>query len=116
MRILLIDDDRDDQALFCEAIERIAAQIELQLADNGERGIEILTSHMELPILVFLDINMPVMNGWDTLKVIRSNPMLKGCNVVIYSTSSQQADRARAQSFGAYFITKSNSFFHHEVE
>ena len=110
MRILLIDDDKDDQALFCEAIEMIAPQIDCEVADNGAEGIRRLTSTSELPILVFLDINMPVMNGWETLTAIRNNPVLKKTKVVMYTTSSQRSDKVQAESFGATFVSKSSSF------
>ena len=109
MRILLIDDDKDDQALFCEAVARIEPKLQIEVAENGEQGIVNLASKVDLPVLVFLDINMPVLNGWDTLDLIRSNPGMSGSRVVIYSTSSQQADKARAERFGASFISKSTA-------
>jgi CheY-like chemotaxis protein len=110
MKILFIDDDKDDQILFCEAVVSIVPGLICDLASNGQEGIDRLESYTELPDLVFLDINMPLMDGWETLKLIRSTPRLKSLKVVIYSTSNQKSDRERFASLGAGFISKPTTF------
>lgn len=58
------------------------------------------------PCLVVLDINMPVMNGRETLQAIRNHPHFNKLKVVIFSTSNSASDAAFAQNFDAYLITK----------
>jgi len=110
MRILLIDDDRDDQLLFCEAVEKIDSGLPCDVADNGEQGIAKLRAYPEGSILIFLDINMPIMNGWDTVGAIRQDEKLRHCKVIMYSTSSHPSDKERAAKLGAGFLSKSNTF------
>lgn len=109
MKILFIDDDRDDQEFYCLAAARISPSVVCEVANDGEEGIEKLSSSLVLPELVVLDINMPRMNGWETLQVIRDTPRLQSLDVVVCSTSSGEADRKRSATFGAAFITKANN-------
>jgi DNA-binding response OmpR family regulator len=110
MRILLIDDDKDDQGLFCEAVKIISPEINCDVANNGEEGLRLLQSYRVLPVLVFLDINMPVMDGRETFKLIRSTPRLTTLAVTIYSTSNNKEEINEFTNLGASYITKPNSF------
>jgi CheY-like chemotaxis protein len=110
MRILLIDDDEDDQILFCEAVSAIAPDVRCGVANNGEEGLFLLNSYPILPQIVFLDINMPIMDGIQTLRAIRSSVMLKELEVIVYSTSNYQEEIERIKAFGAGFITKPSDF------
>ena len=110
MRILLIDDDKDDQLLFTEAVRLISPGIQCDQACNGEEGLRKLRSYVSLPRLVFLDINMPIMDGRETLKQIRKSPALKTLNVIIYSTSNNAVEKQNFLNDGVSFITKPNSF------
>ena len=111
-RILLIDDDKDDANLFCEALGSIDPSILCEFAGHGRDALEILTtSSKEKPHVIFLDLNMPVMNGWDCLQNLKKNDLLKDIPVVIYSTSTHQEERAKAFGLGAFgFITKPDRF------
>jgi len=110
MRILLIDDDKDDQGLFCEAVKQVSDEIICDTADNGIEGLELLDSYERLPAVVFLDINMPLMDGRETLKIIRSTPKLKDLPVVMYSTSNDVDEVARFRGMKAKYAVKPTSF------
>jgi CheY-like chemotaxis protein len=110
MRILLIDDDKDDQTLFCEAIKIISPQIQCDIASNGEEGLRMLNSYSQLPRLVFLDINMPIMDGKETLNAVKTNPKLKALSVIVYSTSNRIDEIEKFTAMGVGFITKPNRF------
>jgi CheY-like chemotaxis protein len=110
MRVLLIDDDKDDQQLFCEAVKAISPDIECDLAGNGEEGLEILNSYRKLPGLLFLDINMPIMDGRETLEVIRASAHLRTLPVIIYSTSNNKQEIEKFKEQDVKYIVKGNSF------
>ncbi|HYC87563.1 MAG TPA: response regulator [Chryseosolibacter sp.] len=110
MTILLIDDDKDDQILFCETVRIISPQIHCDIAGNGKEGLQVLNEASKLPELVFLDINMPIMDGRETLKVIKSTPKLQRLNVIVYSTSIGPADAQEYTKLGVKHITKPSTF------
>lgn len=110
MKILLIDDDKDDQTLFCEAINQISKDIVCDVADNGLQGLALLNASNELPQAVFLDVNMPIMGGRETLRIIRATPKLKKLPVTIYSTSNDKVEMAWFREMKARYIVKPNNF------
>ena len=98
---LLADDDRDDTELFCEALASIDKNIVCRCAENGFEALSKLGEHSELPQLIFLDVNMPIMNGWQCLKQLKANEVYKPIPVIIYSTSSNQREVNTAMELGA---------------
>lgn len=109
--ILLADDDKDDIEMFCEAMESINENIVCECAENGVRTWELLNEMEDKPQLIFLDINMPVMNGWECLKLIKNDAKYQDIPVIMISTSSYKNDRDKASELGAmgYFV-KPNDF------
>ncbi|GAB3936095.1 hypothetical protein GCM10028804_55980 [Larkinella terrae] len=74
---------------------------------NGEELLTALETARVLPSLVLLDINMPIMDGLEALKIVRSNTQFNTLPIVIWTTSSHEVDRNRAFALGANgFITK----------
>lgn len=100
----LIDDDPDDQEFFAMALEDVNPAIELHTADNGVEAIEKLSSRFS-PGVIFLDLNMPRIDGWECLQRIREMAHLKQTPVIIYSTS-ESALRPHNRSHYAAFLTK----------
>ena len=83
--ILLAEDDEDDYFLFCEAIKDFQGSLSLNWVRNGEELIAELTRNKT--DIIFLDINMPLKNGFECLREIRSDDRLKKIPVIVYSTS-----------------------------
>jgi len=110
MNILLVDDDQDDQALFCEAVRNINPSIQCEILNNGAEALDSLMHASKLPDVVFLDINMPVMDGRKCLKEIKSIEKLKNIQVVIYTTSSNADEISGLRGLGAEYIHKPNRF------
>lgn len=109
--LLLIDDDADDQEIFLSALAFIDNSIRCSLASNGQEAIQHLGASESLPDLIFLDLNMPVMNGMQFLQELKSNQRTKHIPVIIYSTASDQHTIRQAQELGAYqFYTKPEKF------
>lgn len=111
--VLLIDDDIDDRMIFGEVLKELAPDINYHEAINGEDALTKL-SHDFIPDLIFLDLNMPRINGKQLLAEIRQLEHLKHIPVIIYTTSSHDSDKKETRQLGAsYFLTKPNSL--HEL-
>lgn len=108
---LLADDDRDDKEIFCEALEAIDPSIVCYCVTNGKQVLEILgNKEFEKPQIIFLDINMPGMNGWQCLTELKKDEH-RDIPVIMYSTSSHSREANIAIDMGALcFFTKPSSF------
>ena len=101
LRILLVDDDEDDKLLFVEALADIKKQIHCEYYNSGERALKWLATTIDLPHYIFLDLNMPRMNGIDLLKEIKGKPQFQHIPVIIYSTSRNEMHQKEAKRLGA---------------
>lgn len=111
-KFLLVDDDLDDTGLFHEALHEIDPDIICYLEHNGKAALDKLNSRsFLLPDIVFIDINMPGMNGWQFLEELKKEPEYRGIPVFMYSTSSYTGDADRAIRLGALcFFTKPSDY------
>lgn len=111
MVILVVDDDIDDLLFFTDALVEIDAQIECVTAMNGIEALRKLESLPVRPDFIFLDLNMPKMNGKLCLRHIKNNPLFQSIPVIIYSTSRLQEDIDEVTELGAAaFLVKPNKF------
>ena len=109
-RFLLTDDDRDDREMFSEALASIAPDIVYHWAEDGRQALQLLAGN-DKPDILFLDINMPVMNGWELLHKLKKDNNYNDIPVIIYTTSSEQRDKEIAKDLGALcFVTKPDNF------
>lgn len=107
--ILYIDDDGDDQEFFEIALQTVDKNIQLNFAKNGLDGYNKLTGMETKPGLIFLDLNMPLMDGKQFLEKIKKDPDYCHIPIAIYSTSSATTDKEQTIGMGAnYFVTKPN--------
>ena len=110
-KFLLVDDDKDDCGLFTEALASVAPQTVCYCAADGQDALDKLGKLPHQPDLIFMDINMPVMNGWECLIKLKATGDYKNIPVIIHSTSSRKADADLAKEFGAIcFFTKQHDF------
>jgi CheY-like chemotaxis protein len=101
-KFLLADDDPDDADFFREALDEIDDSISCIWAKSGADLVrKIQSNKLEQPEIIFLDINMPEMDGWETLMFLKNSPMLQNVPVVMYSTSSARKDTQKALELGA---------------
>jgi CheY-like chemotaxis protein len=109
---LLADDDRDDAELFSEALTAIDPDITFHHVENGEAVLDYLTNaDGDKPDVIFLDLNMPAMSGWQCLAKLKNISNLKEIPVVMYSTSSNPREKEIALDLGAVgFVTKPTDF------
>ena len=110
--ILLVDDDADDRSMFCDALHEVDDSVACIAAQDGAQALGILRAKADaLPDFIFLDLNMPRLNGQQCLSEIKKALHLEHIPVIIYTTSKQQRDIDETKKLGAAgFITKPNTF------
>lgn len=107
--ILYVDDDPDDLAMLREAIHEVGSDYQIQEAFDGVHALQLLRQMADegrLPCLIVLDINMPRMDGKQTLVAIQNNDMLAAVPVVLFSTSSSSLDKTFSRAKNVELITK----------
>ena len=105
--IMFVDDDPDDIKIFGEAVKEVDAGINFLSASSGSKALEILDTQQTTPDYIFLDVNMPRMNGIQFLETIKRNKNLSRIPVVMYSTTKSAEHERHARELGAvYFFTK----------
>jgi len=109
MTILYVDDDDDDLQLFEEAIKEIDSSIVCLLKSAGKEALELLENGL-LPDLIFLDVNMPEMDGVTCLAKIRENERFCDLKVILLSVSPYTINKERVRSFSADFLTKPTNY------
>ena len=109
--ILYVDDDQEDLEIFEEAINSISSSIKFLSARSAVDALALLDQQKDLPHMIFVDINMPVMSGKEFLRAVKVNSQLQNIPVIIYTTSRQQAEKEECKLLGAKdFITKPATF------
>lgn len=109
--IWLIDDDDDDQEIFGTALLKTNLDVVCTPYSSAFQALEELRNGITHPELIFLDLNMPLMNGQQFLEAIRICPKLKGIPIVVLTTSSAQQTIDEAIALGATeFYSKPDRF------
>jgi CheY-like chemotaxis protein len=111
MLILFIDDDPEDYDIFCDALKSIKLKVDCLHVSNGESAMQYLNDVKPLPDYIFLDVNMPLMDGKECLRKIKKTPKLKKIPVIMYSTTKNQGEIQEYKNLGAKdFIVKPATF------
>ena len=109
-KILVADDNPDDLALLGKAFEDLGAEDMLHAVESGVEALHYLgklVSPAQLPELIILDVNMPVLNGFDTLALLKENPVYAPIPVIMLSSSADEAFKKKCVDLGAAaFILK----------
>lgn len=106
-KILIVDDEVHIRSLLEQTLEDIEDEFEMDLftAANGREGLE--TIRRERPHLVFLDVMMPFMNGYDVCTAVRQDQTLAAVQIVMLTAKGQETDRQRGLAVGVnHFVTK----------
>ena len=107
--ILLAEDDEDDQELIKLAFSKVTKEHEFKIVSNGQELLDVLSHQSETPCMIILDLNMPVLNGIQTLKELQKEPRYKKIPIVIFTTSDNDENKKSSYSSGAadYFVKPS---------
>lgn len=112
--IFLADDDADDRMFFEDALKHVSVTTQLTLASDGLElmsNLETVIEQPPPPDVIFLDLNMPLKNGFECLEEIRNTPQLKDIPVVIFSTTANEEAVNKTYKYGAnHYICKPTSF------
>ncbi|RYY18482.1 MAG: response regulator [Chitinophagaceae bacterium] len=109
--ILLIDDDVDDQEIFEAALQSASVSVQYQSISSAELALAQLNSGQINPDIIFLDLNMPVMDGRRFLTEVKKMEALRPIPIVVISTASHPETIFNVKKLGAAaFVTKPNSF------
>jgi CheY-like chemotaxis protein len=103
----LVDDDVDDQEIFAMAVKEVDESIRCYFAEDGVKALEKLNQSDFVPHCIFIDINMPRMNGMECLEQIKNIRRLQLVPVCMFSTSADPSIVAKTMELGAKdFIVK----------
>jgi CheY-like chemotaxis protein len=113
-QILFVDDDPEDHLIMLEYFRDFGKADQIIFHKNGQEAIQYLEQLSDddlLPNLIVLDLNMPILNGTQTLIQIKRNKRLKHIPVIIFSTSENENEKRKCLSIGALdYLVKPSSF------
>src|SRR5688500_12821680 len=109
-RILLVEDDQDDRFFFCEALSEFHPGIDCTIAMNGAEALDLVGSLPAFDV-IFLDLNMPKIDGFECLLRLKAHPTHKRVPVVVISTSRREEDMQKSEQLGAsLYVSKPPPF------
>ena len=105
-KILIVDDEHHIAQLIEQSLEELEDEgVELFTASDGEEALALIES--EKPQLVYLDVMMPKMNGFDVCDRVKNSWKMEGIFIVMLTAKGQEVDRKRGEEVGAdLYITK----------
>ena len=109
MLVVNVDDDGEDREFFGDAIKPVDPQIPYVLLKNGEELLYYLKDTRSLPDYIFIDINMPKMNGYECAQEIKSQYFSAEMKIVMYSTAFNPLDIEKFDEEGFKYIVKQNT-------
>ena len=105
MRIIIVEDNPADVLLFTEALAFHGIHADVTHFPDGLAAVAALQSEQESwnppPHMVFLDLNMPGITGFEVLKTIRDSPSRANTRVIVFTSSHAPADKEKATALGA---------------
>jgi len=108
-KVLLIDDDLDDQEIFTMALDQISPELECIIFKNSDEALLKLIQEQIKVDIIFLDLNLPRMSGQEILMKINEMEYFQNIPIIIFSTSSDKHTIKKLYELGASdFITKPN--------
>ncbi len=110
-KCLLIDDDLDDQEIFLMCLEKVCEDVECLTMNDGVNAIAMLGSNTDyVPDYIFIDVNMPKMNGIECLRILKQMEKLRDARIYMYSTTSEGLALEESKKLKAhdFFIKPAN--------
>src|SRR5690242_16478292 len=105
--VLLIDDDHEDIDAFCEALQECNLPYYCISMNRAEDALTFLDNTLIEPEFIFIDIQMPVINGKEFLKILKTNTKYKSIPAIVYSSTKEKSEIEEVYTLGAdYFVTK----------
>lgn len=109
--IFYTDDDAEDLEFFTEVTSELGEHLNIVTQNNGKELLHDLENPPPNPHIVFLDLNMPGLSGFDVLTQLRSSDEYKNLPIVIFSTSRDEQTIEKSRKLGAsFYVAKPNDF------
>lgn len=107
--MMLVEDDRDDVFIFRRALASARIANPLVVVTNGQDAVDYLSRNGKysdrekypMPFVIFLDLKLPYLDGFEVLTWIREQPLLRSIVVVVLTGSAEDRDHQKAYSLGA---------------
>jgi len=96
--VLLVEDDEDNRDLVAFVIARSRMDVELMLAENGQEALD--KSFAKPPDLILMDMQMPVMDGWNAVPILKADDRTKNIPIIAFTAQAKPEDRVRARAMG----------------
>ncbi|GAB6184132.1 response regulator [Thermodesulfovibrio hydrogeniphilus] len=105
MKILIVDDEVIIREFMRQIIEEIEEEFEILEASDGEEGLELIRK--EKPDIVFLDIMMPKLDGFEICRILKKEPPAWDLKIVMLTAKGQEIDKKTAKELGVkWYVTK----------
>jgi CheY-like chemotaxis protein len=113
-QILVVDDDPEDHLILLEYFREFGKDEHVKFLENGQEALDFLESiedDQALPRLVVLDLNMPILNGTQTLYRLKQLRRFRNIPTIIFSTSDNENEKRKCMSFGAAdYVVKPSTY------
>lgn len=109
--LMMIDDDEDDREIFLAIVAKARPYLSVTVASNGQDALQKLKNAHPLPDLIFLDMNMPLMNGRQFMLAVKRDDRLHSIPVIVLTTSADTRTITDMMELGAKdFFTKPDKY------
>jgi two-component system cell cycle response regulator DivK len=100
-RILVVEDQADNRRILQDLLT--CAGYEIILAENGQEALEVVAR--ERPNLILMDIQLPLLDGYEATRLIKANPALRAIPIIVITSYALSGDESKAKAAGcdAYF-------------
>jgi CheY-like chemotaxis protein len=96
--ILLAEDDEDNRDLVSFVLQRSRLDLELVMAENGKEAIDLALQ--KSPSLILMDMQMPVMDGWTAVPILKANELTKEIPIIAFTAQAKPEDKVRTFQIG----------------
>lgn len=96
--VLLVEDDEDNRDLVSFVLSRSRLDVELQIAENGQEAIDKAFS--KIPHLILMDMQMPVMDGWHAVPILKADDRTKHVPIIAFTAQAKPEDKVRTKEIG----------------
>jgi len=97
-KILLAEDDEDNRDLIVFMVKRSGLDVQLLQAENGQEAVELAGKH--IPDLILMDMQMPVMDGFTAVKIIKATPAIQHIPIIAFTAQTRAEDKILTKSIG----------------